>query len=499
MHYSASLACARKFWINFFALTSLIVFSVTSDFGQTNPPSNPIVATKQFRAGAATSNITPQLGVSINGNFQDAKALYIHDELHARCLVLDDGETRLAFVVCDSCLIPREIFDEAKRQIHEQTGLPVDHILISSTHTHSAPASVGIFQSEPVKEYIPFLTARIVDGVRCAIHNLAPARIAWGVGSAPEFVFNRRWKMKPGAVLANPFGGLDQVKMNPPVANPGLLEPAGPTDPGISFISIQSTNGRAIALLANYSLHYVGGIPVGDISSDYYGAFAGRIRQLVGAEHQDPEFVGILCNGTSGDINNIDFRHPHGKTAPYAQIRVVADAVAAEVYRVYQTLQYQDWVPLRIEQKEIRIGVRRPDEEEIKRAQEILARFDNKKTKGSKEIYAQETLYLKDYPAEVPLIIQAIRIGDLGIAAIPCEPFAQIGLDIKANSPFKPTFTIGLANGWNGYLPTPEQHKLGGYETWRARSSYLETEASLKIYHTVMELFGQLQRPIASN
>ena len=57
--------------------------------------------------------------------------------------------------------------------------------------------------------------------------------------------------MKPGAMLANPFGGLDQVMMNPPVANPGLLEPAGPTDPGISFISVQSTNGRAIALMAN--------------------------------------------------------------------------------------------------------------------------------------------------------------------------------------------------------------------------------------------------------
>src|SRR5579872_3721496 len=174
---------------------------------QTNWPT----AKKQFCAGAAISNITPSLGVSINGNFQDAKALHIHDELHARCLVLDDGESRIAFVICDSCLIPREVFDEAKRQIQEQTGLPANHVLVSCTHTHSAPASVGIFQSEPVKEYIPFLIARIVDGVRRAIHNLAPARIAWGVGNAPDFVFNRRWKMKPTALLANPFGGMDHV------------------------------------------------------------------------------------------------------------------------------------------------------------------------------------------------------------------------------------------------------------------------------------------------
>jgi hypothetical protein len=479
---------SRAVWANLFYLPILFIICANCVFGQTDLP-----AKRQFRAGAAASDITPWLGVSINGNFQDAKAEYIHDELHARCLVLDDGENRIAFVVCDSCLIPREIFDEAKRQIHEKTGLPADHILISSTHTHSAPASVSVYQSEAVKDYIPFLTTRIADGVRRAIHNLAPARIAWGVGSVPDQVFNRRWKMKPGAILANPFGGVDKVKMNPPVANPALLEPAGPTDPGVSFISVQSTNGRPIALLANYSLHYVGGVPAGDISSDYYGAFADRIQQLIGADHQDPGFVGIMCNGTSGDINNTNFRHPRGNAAPYAQIRIVANEVAAEVFRVYQTLQYRDWVPLRIEQREIMIGVRRPSEADIRRAQGILAAYDNKKPKFLKEIYAQETLYLKDYPAEVPLIIQAIRIDDLGIAAVPCEVFAQIGLEIKAKSPFKPTFTIELANGWNGYLPTPEQHQLGGYETWRGRASYLETGASTKIFDTVMELFARLR------
>jgi len=93
----------------------------------------------------------------------------------------------------------------------------------------------------------------------------------------------------------------------------------------------------------------------------------------------------------------------------------------------------------------------------------------------------------------VPLIIQAMRIGDLGIAAIPCEVFAETGLAIKQQSPFQQTFTIELANGYNGYLPTPEQHKLGGYETWRARSSYLETDAAPKILDTVMALFARLR------
>lgn len=100
---------------------------------------------------------------------------------------------------------------------------------------------------------------------------------------------------------------------------------------------------------------------------------------------------------------------------------------------------------------------------------------------------------MKDYPKQVPLNIQAMRIGDLGIAAIPCEVFAETGLAIKHQGPFKQTFTIELANGYNGYLSTPERHKLGGYETWRARSSYLETEAAPKIFDTVMALFARLR------
>ena len=113
--------------------------------------------------------------------------------------------------------------------------------------------------------------------------------------------------------------------------------------------------------------------------------------------------------------------------------------------------------------------------------------------KTLEEIYAHETMRVKDYPAQVRLILQTIRIGDVAIAAIPCEVFVEIGLALKQQSPFKPTFTISLANGCNGYLPTVEQHKLGGYETWRAQSSYLEVEAAPKIFATITELLGALR------
>jgi hypothetical protein len=109
------------------------------------------------------------------------------------------------------------------------------------------------------------------------------------------------------------------------------------------------------------------------------------------------------------------------------------------------------------------------------------------------EVYARETVLLAKYPASVKALLQAIRVGDLGIVSSPCETFVEIGLEIKKKSPFKHSFTIELANGYNGYLPTPEQHKLGGYETWRARSSYLEVNAATRITATLLELLGQVK------
>jgi hypothetical protein len=474
---------------------ALICAAAGTFTAQPADPGKPAETQHRFRAGAATSNITPRLGTSINGYFNDRLAAHVHDELRARCLVLDDGQTRLAIVVCDSCMIPREIMDTAKRQVEGKWGLAPDHILISATHTHTAPTSASVLQSDPDPQYLEFLVSRIADGVARAINNLAPARIAWGAGREPNQVFNRRWKMKPGTIPPNPFGGTnDLVKMNPPVESPDLLEPAGPTDPEVSVVSVQSPDGRPIALLANYSLHYVGTSRENDISADYYGAFADRIQQLLDADRLDPPFVALLSNGTSGNINNINFRKKSAPLAPYEQIRIVAGAVAAEAQRVCQTLQYRDWVPLGVQQAEIQLGVRLPSPEEVARAEAVLAKAKGVELKSAEQVYARETVLMKDYPKQVPVLIQAMRIGDLGIAAIPCEVFAETGLAIKQKSPFKQTFTIELANGCNGYLPTPEQHQLGGYETWRARSSYLETEAAPRIFDTLMALFARLSR-----
>ena len=339
--------------------------------------------TKVFRAGASLSNITPDLGDGIVGNFgTPPPATHIHDQLNARALVLDDGTTRLVIVVADNVGINREVFDEAKRIIHESTNLPKDHMLMSATHTHSGTSAGGQGEKrrgwnvgKPLDSYQTFLARRIADGVQVAINNLEPARIGWGVGQVPQHVFNRRWKLKPGTPNLSPFGTQEEVRMNPGINNPNLLEPAGPTDPGVSFISVQSLTGRPIALLGNYSLHYVGGLPHNHISADYFAIFADRIQELLKADRQDPPFVAMMSNGTSGDINNVHVGGKAEKLPHYQKMRVVANDVAAEVVSVYKTIKHHDWVPLSAAQSELTLKVRRPGPELIKWAENVVSRM----------------------------------------------------------------------------------------------------------------------------
>jgi neutral ceramidase len=450
-----------------------------------------------FRAAAATSNITPPLGESIVGNWEPIPATNIHDELHARCLLLDDGTTKLAIVLCDNVGIPAEVFDLAKRQVHVATGIPASHLLMAATHTHSATTARGdsktVYEPE-LTDYQQFLARRISDAVRRALVRLEPARIGWGHIDEPSEVFNRRWFVTDSNLLTNPFGGLDRVRMNPPAGSPKLDRPAGPTDPQISFVSVQSLDRRPIAVLANYSLHYVGGVRSGDVSADYLGYFAECIEQKLGATDQSPPFVGILSNGTSGDVNNINFKNPGSrKYKRYEKMQEVANKVASRVFEAHQQLTFHDWVPLAAKQVNLKLTTRQPTAEMIDHLERVTNRTGDelKRRQRREEIYADRIAKILTSPKEIEVVLQAVCIGDLGIAAIPFETFAETGLELKQRSTLDQTFTIELANGSFGYLPTPEQHRLGGYETWLG-TNFVQKDASTKIVATLLDLFREL-------
>ena len=174
----------------------------------------------ELKVGAFAMDITPEsYPISINGGMRDRQAKGANDPLMARCLVLDDGTTSLAIAVCDSCMIPRDIFDAAKQLASKATGIPTSNMMMSATHTHEAVTVTGVFQSDPGEAeevYRQFMTRKIAEGIEQAWKQREPAQIAWGSGHDPSQLFNRRWFTQPSVVNEDPFGNtMEVVKMNP--------------------------------------------------------------------------------------------------------------------------------------------------------------------------------------------------------------------------------------------------------------------------------------------
>jgi hypothetical protein len=455
----------------------------------------PAVSGQSLKAGAAMSNITPPIGAQIVGGHLPVPSTHIHDELHARCLVLDDGRTKLALVTCDVVGLHRLVCDEAKKLIENEVGIPPSHVLISATHTHSAASVQGkdrLKQPETLDDYQQFVVRRLADGVRRAVTNLRPAEIGYGTAQAPEHLFNRRWYLKPGTMPENPFGGIDQVKMNPG-SGPNLVEPAGPTDPTISFFMVREPGGRPISLYAAYGLHYVGGTGGGAISADYFAVFCDEIQRLLSADRLDPPFVALLANGTSGDVNNINFREPRPSKKPYEQIRYVAGDVAAKVHAALAKVEYKSDIRLDARLREPTLRWRRPSAEELAAAKRRFAE-GVKVARGADlpYLYAERALRLAEYPETTTVPIQVLAIGEVAIGTMPCEVFTETGLEWRSVSPIQPAFFVELANGSFGYLPTPRHHKLGGYETWLG-TSRLEVEASEKLLAELVAMAKEIK------
>ncbi len=444
-----------------------------------------------FRAGAAKVDITPRKWpLPMVGTFSLRLAEKAWDPLYVRALVLDDGQTEIAFAVVDSCYLPRSLCDEAKRRIADRVGIAAERVLVSATHTHTAPAARDRREIRADPEYVAQIIDGVVEAVARAHRQLVPAELAWGVVAVPEEVHNRRWFMKPGGIPPNPFGQTtDRVRMNPPRGSPLLDRPAGPVDPDVTFLSVRSQEGWPIALLANYSLHYVGGIPPGGVSADYFGQFARLVEQRLGKSRpaEAPPMVAVMTNGTSGDVNNIDFRHPRPRAKPFERMRAVARRVADAVLQSHESSTFCRDVTLAAAQTLLTLRRRGPSPELVRWAKETLDTPPRRLPHRWTLQYAKWTLQLAEEPETEELVLQAYRVGQVGVAAIPCEVFAEIGLELKRRSPLKPTFTIELANGHYGYLPTPRQHKLGGYETWLG-SCILEEQASVKIVDALLQL-----------
>jgi hypothetical protein len=449
----------------------------------------------RFRAGAALADITPEPGIRIDGVLalgQPAKGA--HDPLHARTLALDDGTTKLALTICDVRMIGQRVCDEAKALASRRTGIPVSNVLVAATHTHGTPTPVDMYpNNEQYLRWEQHVIDGIADSIAKAVENLAPASIGWTSVHKPDYTFNRRWKIQPDAMLLNPWGEkIDKVLTNPSVPRDKLIEPAGPVDDELTVVYVRRADGRPLSLLANYSTHYVGDYADALVSSDYYGIFGTRVKELLAAG--DEKFVAMMFNGTSGNVNTINFAVPRDadRGKPWQRMARIGEDMAQTAAKLTRQVEHFDDAPrLAVATRELELGVRKPDEKRLAWAKSILA---NPPAKGGLPVsYARHALELAKYPDRVKIPMQAMRVGGLAIAAMPCEVFAETGLEIKHRSPHPRTINIGLANGYYGYLPTPEQHALGGYETWPAKISFLEVDASTKIRDTALALLAQVR------
>lgn len=438
-----------------------------------------------LRAGTAVVDVSPTtFPVIVNGGFLQAIGNENRDPLHARCVVLDDGSTRLAIAVVDSCMMPRELIDDAKARASKATGIPVDRMLVSATHTHTAPSCMGALGTPVDPAYAAFLPGKIAEAIEKAAAALTPAEVGWGAVDDPEHTHTRRWIRRPDRIIEDPFGDKTvRANMHPGHVNPDVIAPSGPSDTGLTVLAIREPGGRPIAVLANYSMHYYGSQPV---SADYYGRFATALAKRIAPEGPAP--VCIMSQGTSGDQQWMDYGKP--KSDP--GLDAYTDRVAESAFRAYESIKAYERKPaLAMAEATLTLGRRTPSPERLAWARPIVAAMGDQPPKSIGEVYPAEAVFLHDEP-ERTLKLQAIRVGDLGITAIPDEVYALTGLKLKARSPLPTTMNVELANGSEGYIPPPEQHGLGGYTSWPARTAGLEVQAEPKIVDAVLGLLERV-------
>ncbi|MCA9079797.1 MAG: hypothetical protein KDA58_04530 [Planctomycetaceae bacterium] len=441
-----------------------------------------------FRAGATVVDVTPRtLPALVNGGMLSRSIDTVKTPLNARALVLDDGEERLAIVVVDSCMMPRPLLDEAKQEAAAKTGIKADHILISATHTHTAASCMGALGTSADPDYPLYLVDKLVEAIVAAEQNLEPAEVGWGLRSAADFTALRRWIRRPDRIAEDPFGNLTvRANMHAGRNWDDVTGESGPEDPDLTLIAVRGRDGKALAVLSNFSMHYFGDR---DISADYFGLFCEGMKQrLVEAGQAGEGFVGMLSHGCSGDIWRRDYKL---ETQPDPKIEEYAEGLLDIAMQALGEVTYRSDVTLDMAEQRMQLSYRLPDKQRLEWAQRIVDAMGDREPKTTEEVYAREQILLHERQS-TEIVVQGIRIGEIAIATTPNETYALTGLKIKKQSPLTQTMVIELANGGDGYIPPPEQHVLGGYNTWAARSAGLEVQAEPKIAETAIELLEQV-------
>lgn len=400
-------------------------------------------------AGVGWTDITPKYDVLMEGMIREHKSEGVHDRIYARSLILsNDAEVRdcVVIVSLDVCVIGTDTVRRAKKAIYDQTGISPESVIIAATHSHSGPATFGIFQPAE-DQYVAELIDLIADSVQKAQVKIRPAGIICAEGREDTISHYRRFHDDQGKIIM--YWEQDPAE--------GRIRVLGEPDPSLGVIKvIDAKKNKPIAALFNHTGHP--NVMSGEnylISGDYTGAASRILEEKFGC-------TSLFVNGAQGsvDMDNWHFRDWDGVQTLGSRL---ADAViAADKHPIPDAIIKHSYTNYILPRRQI-------TNEELAWADKVL-----KETGGSFAAVAdgvgddyKAALYkkihaLRDENIEIEQV--AFSLGDTAFVSFPGELFTEIGLKIKSRSPFANTHIIGLANGYAGYIPTPEAISQGGYE-----------------------------------
>ncbi|UCC86956.1 MAG: neutral/alkaline non-lysosomal ceramidase N-terminal domain-containing protein [Anaerolineales bacterium] len=421
------------------------------------------------QAGAAKTDITPDVGCWLEGIPRAQPANAIHDSLHARALVVgySDGApgtvNRICLVTCDLIGLSAEFCWQVRERIAQSLETTPAQVVIACTHNHSGPATLGIFHdSERVdKQYLDLLSHRLVQVCQEAAGKAEPALVGVGRGQETTVSQYRRLLARDGRIVMN-WEEFPQHE---------IIGPAEEGDPDLGVVKIVGSTGRTLAVVFNYACH-PNSMP-GDnftISADFPGYAADLIEQELGG-------VALFTNGAQGsvDIEGFEGRDFQGvERRGEALGQAVLDTCRKIVVRPDPVIRSGRLVFL--------LPYRPIASEALAWARDVVSQAKGEvatlRDGISDEIKAANILQQAGLTQPgVDFEVVGIRLAESIFFAIPGELFTEIGRKIKTLAPSLQIYVIGLANGYHGYIPTAKASAEGGYATDVASGAYLAEQA----------------------
>ncbi len=450
-----------------------------------------------LKVGFAERDITPDIGMEMPGGYGKIFHQSLHDPCKVRAVVFDDGRGRVALVGIDALAVRRPLVEAVRKAVHEKCGIAPEAILIGASHSHSSGPTCMVvpgeydFASPFVKslaydkkscadaKYLQHVEKQMIEAICAADQSRAESRCGIGKGIEDKAAFNRRFRMKNGLSFTHPGQN-----------NPDIVEPAAPIDPEVGVIGVWNQQGKCIGCVVNYACHATcnpGGISANWI---YY-----MEQTIQGAMGKDCKVV--FLQGACGDITQVNNLNPYVHPGAEDWCRLVGGRVGAEAVKVLLTMGRGPMGPVDVKVKMLDIKRRVPSPEHVKQATE-LAQQTMEKVGHTKWTFAVETVLLNAMISKEPIAkveVQAVQVGPAVFITNPAEFFVQLGLDIKAKSPFPFTFPVELANDCVGYVPTEEAFGPhgGGYETRLSSYSNLDITAGSQMVAAGVELAKQLK------